>query len=70
MRSMVGELDHNGSYEDEERLLGHVVGGAVARTYDRGRRLARLRPLADAWAARLEAIVGGKQAEVRRLKPA
>ena len=64
MRTHLGELDHGGSYEDEERLLGHTVGGAVAQAYDRGRRLARLRPLADAWGARLEAIVGAATADV------
>ncbi len=30
MRSHLGELDHPGSWEDEERLLGHKVGNAVA----------------------------------------
>lgn len=68
MRSLLGEIDHGGAFEDEERLLGHVVGGSVARTYDRGRRLARLRPLAEAWAERLEQIVSAKPAEVRRLR--
>lgn len=64
MRSHLGEIDHGGAYEDEERLIGHSVGNAVARTYDRGRRLARLRPLADAWGARLEQIVSGQTADV------
>ena len=64
MRTRLGELDHGGSYEDEERLLGHTIGGAVAQAYDRGRRLARLRPLADAWGARLAAIVGAPPADV------
>jgi integrase len=48
MRTHLGDMDHGGTYEDEERLLRHSVGSAVARAYDRGRRLARLRPLADA----------------------
>ena len=33
--------------------------------YDRGRRLARLRPLAEAWGQRLEAIVSRPRAPVR-----
>jgi integrase len=68
MRTMLGEIDHPGSFEDEERLLGHSIGSAVSRAYDRGRRLARLRPLADAWGTRLEAIVSGPPAEVRELR--
>ena len=39
-------------------FLGHKVGGRGA-AYDRGRRLARLRPIANLWGARLAAIVGG-----------
>ena len=68
MRTHLGELDHAGTWEDEERLLGHKLGGAVAQAYDRGRRLARLRPLADAWGARLEQIVSGPAAPVARLR--
>lgn len=64
MRTHLGEIDHGGTYEDEERLIGHSIGNAVARTYDRGRRLARLRPLADAWAQRLEQIVAAPAAPV------
>ena len=58
MRSHLGELDHGGSYEDEERLLGHKVGSQVARVYDSGRRLARLRVISDCWGRRLSEIVG------------
>ena len=65
MRTHLGELDHPGSHEDEERLIGHAVGSVVARVYDRGRRLARLRPLAEAWGQRLEAIVSRPRAPVR-----
>ena len=68
MRTHLGEIDHGGSYEDEERLIGHAVGSVVARTYDRGRRLARLRPLAEAWGQRLEAIVSRPPAPVRMLR--
>ena len=70
MRTHLGELDHGGSYEDEERLMGHAVGAAVAQAYDRGRRLAKLRPLADTWGERLAAIVGATPAEVVALAPA
>ncbi|MEJ8573473.1 tyrosine-type recombinase/integrase [Microbaculum marinum] len=68
MRTHLGEIDHGGAYEDEERLIGHRVGGTVARTYDRGRRLARLRPLADAWGTKLEAIVTARVATVTQLQ--
>jgi integrase len=68
MRTHLGELDHGGDWGDEERLLGHKLGGAVAQAYDRGRRLARLRPLADAWGARLAQIVAAPPAEVARLR--
>ena len=68
MRTHLGELDHVGTWEDEERLLGHKLGGAVAQAYDRGRRLARLRPLADAWGTRLEIIVATPTADVHHLE--
>jgi integrase len=68
MRSHLGEIDHGGDWADEERLLGHKLGGAVAQTYDRGRRLARLRPLANAWGKRLEAIVSAPPAGVAPLR--
>ncbi len=68
MRTHLGELDHGGADADEERLIGHRVGGAVQRTYDRGRRIARLRPLADAWGARLEMIVATPTADVHHLE--
>ena len=68
MRTHLGDMDHGGSYEDEERLLGHAIGNSVARAYDRGRRLARLRPLADAWGTRLEQIVSGSSAQIYQLR--
>lgn len=64
MRTELGDLDHPGGWHDEEQLIGHSVGGSVTRRYDRGRRLARLRALADAWGERLEAIVSAEPAEV------
>jgi len=68
MRTHLGDMDHGGTFEDEERLIGHSVGTAVQRTYDRGRKLARLRPLADAWGARLSAIVGAPAAQPGQLR--
>jgi integrase len=68
MRTHLGDMDHGGTFEDEERLLGHVVGSAVARAYDRGRRLARLRPLADAWGRRLAEMVSRPAAPVFQLR--
>ena len=64
---MLGEIDHGGAFEDEERLIGHAVGQRGCADLDRGRRLARLRPIADAWGARLAAIAGGSPAQVAAL---
>lgn len=68
MRTGLGEIDHGGAYEDEERLIGHSVGSGVGKVYDRGRRLGRLRPLADAWGSRLAQIVSAPPAPVHRLR--
>jgi len=66
-RTMLGDIDHPGSEEDEERLILHVVGSRVKRTYDRSRRLARLRPIADAIGAHIERIVTASS-EVRPME--
>ncbi len=70
MRTHLGELDHGGSYEDEERLMGHAVGSRWRGPMIAAGGLARLRPLCDAWGARLAAIVGPATADVLPLAPA
>lgn len=68
MRTHLAEIDHPGGHDLEEMLIGHSVGSTVARTYDRARKLARLRPLADAWGARLAEIVAAPPPNVTRLR--
>jgi integrase len=56
-RTGMDDLDE-ASHELAEALIGHKIGSTTARTYSHGKKLARLRPLADAWGRRLMSIVG------------
>ena len=46
------------SYETAERVIGHLVGSAVSRVYDRNEYLREKRAALDSWAVELTRIVG------------
>jgi integrase len=46
------------SYETAERVIGHLVGSAVSRVYDRNEYLKEKRAALEAWSAELCRIVG------------
>jgi len=58
-RSWWSGLNHGQTRDAMERLLGHAVGGAVERTYDRSLHLPAQRKVADAWGAWLTEITSG-----------
>jgi integrase len=62
MRSKLGELGVRS--EIAERLLGHVVGKKVERTYDRYRYEPELRDALARWAAELARIVAVDEAKI------
>ncbi|TMV06426.1 integrase family protein [Ruegeria sediminis] len=68
MRTWLGETMHPGGWHDEEMLIGHSVGNAVSGAYDHARRLARLRPITDAYATRLRSLLFGAGADVMSLE--
>ena len=45
------------SYETAERVIGHLVGSAVSRVYDRNEYLREKRAALEAWAVELTRIV-------------
>ena len=52
-------LPHGEGRETMERLLGHVIGSKVERTYDRALHLPPQRRVADAWGDKLTTIARG-----------
>jgi integrase len=52
-------LPHGEGREAMERLLGHVIGSSVERTYDRALHLPPQRRVADAWGDKLTTIARG-----------
>jgi integrase len=57
-RSWWSGLNHGQNRDAMERLLGHSIGNAVERTYDRSLHLPAQRKVADAWGAWLLATIG------------
>ena len=68
MRTHLGELDHGGTWEDEERLIGHAVGSAWHRRTTGGAGWPGCGRWPTRGAQRLEAIVSRPPAPVRVLR--
>jgi integrase len=62
-RSWWSGLPHGQSRETLERLLGHSIGSAIERTYDRAHHLPEQRAVADCWGQWLAERVGASNAE-------